>query len=187
MNEELEILAERSKKGDSEAYSEIVRLLQQKIFCYCLPMIGNKQDAEDAVQEVFINAFDKLASYRKTGSFIGWVYTIAHNVCINKINRRRRLNVLLTRFRSENSFSQTAVNLEKTTEDTLSLLDPLNSFERSLIVLKVLHDKSYNEISLIVGGNPTMLRKKFERARAKLQRIHGKQKNLALKEGVLID
>ena len=170
MNDELEQLAERSKRGDREAFSQIVRLLQQQIFRYCYPMIGNKQDAEDAVQEVFVRAYEKLHLYRENGSFTAWMYKIAHNVSINMIHRRRRLRGLLVRFTYEYNTSQQP---EASTDETLALLSELSAFERSLVILKVIHDKSYNEISVILGGSPAYLRKKYERAKAKLQRNHG--------------
>lgn len=170
MNYTLEELVYLAKQGDRDAFSEIVKQMQQKIFQYCYPMVGNRQDAEDIVQDVFVRAYENLTNYKEFGSFTGWLFTIAHRICLNKIRKRGRFSALIRRVASEDASRSKLKNLDISNEEVLSLLDSLDLKVRGIVILKVLHDMSYEEISIIVGIKSANLRKQFERARRKLQR-----------------
>ncbi|MFC4598642.1 RNA polymerase sigma factor [Cohnella hongkongensis] len=172
-DESLHELADAAQKGDLEAFSEIVARMQQPLFRYCFPMLGNRQDAEDTVQEVFVRAYANLHKYRENRNFTGWLFTIAHRLCLNRLKKRSRWRMLLAK--AANEEAERSGNVEPAEEEGLSLLASLQPKQRELIVLKVLHEMSYEEISEIVGVPAINLRKQFERTRRKLQREHPNQ------------
>ena len=63
--EDLENLVTRIQQGDTHEYATIVRTFQQPIFRYCYRMLDNKQDAEDAVQDIFIKAYRSLHQFKQ--------------------------------------------------------------------------------------------------------------------------
>lgn len=167
MNKHIDDLVDLARKGDRQAYSEIVIAMQQEIFRYCYPMLGNRQDAEDMVQETFIRAYKHLGKYRAEGRFQGWLFTIAHRLCLNKLRRKNRFRALMNKLESETSASHT---VEAPDIEAFSLLDSLPPKAKALVILRVLHDMSYEEIGTILGISASSLRKQYERARKKLQK-----------------
>lgn len=170
MGDEVEKWVESARRGDRQAFSEIVRLTQQKVFRYCYPMVANRQDAEDMVQETFIRAYRSLGSYEESGRFTGWLLTIAHRTCLNKLKRKGRVHALLQKLANEGTSAIESDHYDESNEEALSLLDSLKPKVRAIVVLKVIHDLSYEEISAIVGIQASSLRKQFERARKQLQK-----------------
>jgi RNA polymerase sigma-70 factor (ECF subfamily) len=86
-------LARRALAGDVGAYGELVRRHQGRVFAICLRMMGNRQDAEDMSQEVFIRAFEKLDRYDPERPFGPWVRKVAVNICLNALRGRGRKEV----------------------------------------------------------------------------------------------
>jgi len=75
----------RLRNGDDRAFEELVRIYQNRIFGLSLRMIGNRQEAEDLAQEVFMTVHRAIGSYRGDGRFYTWLYRIAVNTCKNRI------------------------------------------------------------------------------------------------------
>jgi RNA polymerase sigma-70 factor (ECF subfamily) len=160
----------RAQAGDPLAFSEIVLHLQQKVFRYCYPMLGHRQDAEDVVQEVFVRAYKHLGKYRNHTNFTGWVLTIAHRLTMNKLRTNYRLVALFRKMASHSA--QHIPFIDHSREEVLCMLDALSPKLREVVVLRIIHDMSYEEISRIVGTSSAALRKQFERARHQLELQH---------------
>lgn len=178
MSHELTHLIELAKGGDHQAFAEIVKLKQQQVYRYCYPMIGNHHDAEDVVQETFVVAYQKFSSYREIGQFTGWLLTIAHRTCLNRLKADSRFRSLLQKMRSVRATESDYYPSLHSNDEVLSMLKRLSPNARSVVVLKVLHDMTYEEIREIVGIPSNVLRKRFERAKKQLQTeadVHQKQ------------
>jgi RNA polymerase sigma-70 factor (ECF subfamily) len=84
----------RFLEGDQEAFSQIVREWERRIYNLALRFLGNREDAQDAVQDTFISVFKSLPSLRDPGSFPTWLYRITLNHCRMRW-RNRDLDVSL--------------------------------------------------------------------------------------------
>lgn len=82
-------LIERARRGDLDAFNDLVELHQRAVYNLCLRMIGNAAAAEDSAQEAFLSAWRGLAGYRG-GSFRSWLMRIASNACTDELRRRVR-------------------------------------------------------------------------------------------------
>jgi RNA polymerase sigma-70 factor (ECF subfamily) len=78
---ETEEAVRRFIKGEEEAFSPIVRCWEKKIYNLAWRMVGNREDAQDIVQETFLSVFKAIRGLRDPGSFATWVYQIALNHC----------------------------------------------------------------------------------------------------------
>jgi len=76
--------------GDADAYSELVRRYYAPCARFAFRMLGNRQDAEDAVQEAFLRAYRALGRYRERDLFRSWLYRILANQCRSAARRRHR-------------------------------------------------------------------------------------------------
>ncbi len=83
-------LVEKAKQGDVEAFAELVRRCQEKIYHTILALTRNHQDANDLAQETFIRAFKSLRNFKQHSSFYTWLYRIAVNLTLNFLKRRKR-------------------------------------------------------------------------------------------------
>src|SRR5207247_11468266 len=83
------LLIKRARQGDMEAYDELVRRYQERIYATIYHMTANHEDANDLAQETFIKAFQALKSFKGDSSFFTWVYRIAVNKTINFLKQRK--------------------------------------------------------------------------------------------------
>jgi len=84
-----EQLVELAVSEDPEAFGEIVRRWERKIFALCFGMLGREDDAGDAAQEAFIAAYRNLANFRGEAKVSSWLHRIAVNQCLT-IKRRQK-------------------------------------------------------------------------------------------------
>src|SRR5512141_682339 len=77
-----EELVELAVSGDPDAFGEIVRRWERKIFALCFGMLGREDDAADAAQETFISAFRSLSGFRGEARVSSWLHRIAVNQCL---------------------------------------------------------------------------------------------------------
>ena len=84
-----EQIVERALAGDAEAFGEIVRRWERRIFALAYGMLGRQEDARDATQETFLAAFRSLRGFRGEAKVSSWLHRIAVNQCITRQRRAR--------------------------------------------------------------------------------------------------
>ncbi len=82
-------LIERFKQGDADAMEEIISRYEDALYNFGLRMCGQKQDAEDIIQDTFLSAFRYLESFREETSLKNWLYKIAANACF-RMRRKKK-------------------------------------------------------------------------------------------------
>jgi len=85
-----DVLVELAKRGGAEAFSELARRHQQRIYRLIFGMTRNHSDTDDLTQEVFLTAFKSIPGFRGTAGFYTWIYRIAVNLTLNFLRRRGR-------------------------------------------------------------------------------------------------
>ena len=84
-------LARLARRGDQRAFAEIVDLYKDKLYHLAYRMTGNRQEAEDVVQEAFLRVYKNLDRYDENQKFSTWIYRIATNLCIDRLRKRRAI------------------------------------------------------------------------------------------------
>ncbi len=148
----------------------LVKRYGRGIFSYCFHLLRNKEDAEDAVQEIFLKVY-KNYKKKKTDDFSLWIYKIAYNHCLNVLRYIRKFKGQVTF--EDNMFSYYLTpeeELENTefSEQIQSALGRLSVLQKNIIILRAVEGLNYEDISKITKHRPESIRKNYERAKRKI-------------------
>src|ERR1700753_3592540 len=150
-------LVERAAGGDSEAFDQIMIYSQRKVMLTTWRMLGNREDARDATQEVYLRVYKYLGGYRPEQDFFGWLYRIVVNVCRDMSRRRQAQERQTTSLESELETGTRQPAAEATVEEAAlsaerkrligRALADLPEKERAVIVLRDLEGLSTEEVA----------------------------------------
>jgi RNA polymerase sigma-70 factor (ECF subfamily) len=150
-----EIIVERALTGDAEAFGEIVRRWERRIFALAYGMLGREEDARDATQETFLAAFRNLRGFRGEAKVSSWLHRIAVNQCITRQRRAKvRNESAFEDDEAANSFAAPAGSspaiVAEGREKTLAVRRALNSLPielRQVVVMKEFEELTFREIA----------------------------------------
>ncbi|MGG1657820.1 RNA polymerase sigma factor [Brevibacillus sp. NRS-1366] len=171
--------------GDYDGYEQLIDHFQNPIYRYCYHLLGHHQEAEDAVQDIFIKTYQNIAKYQQNGTFSAWLYKIAYYHCLNLIKRRKLVQWLPFLFNEEQYTSISPhVPLEEGefNDAILCALSKLSIEERNVLILRIVEEKSYEQISMILPYKEASLRKKYERAVQKFKKYYSSGKGADISE-----
>jgi RNA polymerase sigma-70 factor (ECF subfamily) len=179
-----ESLVRRARRGDLEAYDELVRLHQERIYATVYHMTANHEDANDLAQESFIKAFHALKSFKGGSSFYTWLYRIAVNKTINFLKQRKNRTHLSLNdldLKTEHDPDLMALISDKTPRREAGLtelqeklneaLQKLSQPHRLVVVLHDVQGQSHEEIAKIMDCNIGTVRSRLFYARQQLQAL----------------
>ena len=89
-----EVLVKQSKEGDLSSFEELAKRYEKKIYNLAYRITGNREDASDVLQETFLQAFRKLASFKSKAKFTTWLYRIAVNICLMRKRREKKMGTI---------------------------------------------------------------------------------------------
>ena len=165
--------------GEERAFTELVERYQTRLLNFIYRTIGDRDRAEDLVQEVFIRVHRHLHRFDRSKKFSTWVYTIASNLAKNELrNRSRNPLVLFQTMQGDHDEEDRPLQFEDTTSrpDDLfrrrhlrelveSTVAKLPEHHRQVFVLRELEGKSYEEIAEITSCNLGTVKSRLNRAR----------------------
>jgi RNA polymerase sigma-70 factor (ECF subfamily) len=152
-----EIIVERALTGDAEAFGEIVRRWERRIFALTYGMLGREDDARDATQETFLAAFRNLRGFRGEAKVSSWLHRIAVNQCISRQRRSKvRSEAALDDEQEKHASSfVTSVNysparVAEGRQETFAVRRAINSLPvelRQVVVMKEFEELTFREIA----------------------------------------
>lgn len=184
---EINALIEAHLGGDPHAFAQIVSRYQLRLLNFVYRMIGDRDRAEDLVQEAFLRVHRHLDRFDRSRKFSTWIYTIASNLAKNELRNRSRSPMLtFDQARPRHEPEDPAIEFEDTTtrpddlaerRDLKSLVDQtvaqLSSNHREVFVLRELEGKSYEEIAEIMHCNLGTVKSRLNRARQSFAELIG--------------
>jgi RNA polymerase sigma-70 factor (ECF subfamily) len=165
-------LVAAAKSGDHEAFERLVKAYQDRLFNGIVQIVHSRDDAEDVVQDAFIQAYQKLASFRGKSSFYTWLYRIAVNLAFSS-GRKRRTQVSLDQsydvvgnepLDPSGSPSQRMERREQVGQIRRALAS-LSDEHRTVLVLRGIEGFDYETIAEVLNLNPGTVRSRIHRAR----------------------
>ncbi len=190
-----EKLVERLKRRDEAAFNELIRLYQGRIFRLVFRMLGDRSEAEDLAQEVFITVFKSIDGFRGDSKLSTWLYRVATNHCKNRIKyldrrargKKKEFDEIAEHGALESATMNPSAHIArpdqmmeaKQKERILQLaIASLEDEHRELIVFRDIEHMTYEQIQEITGLAEGTVKSRLHRARNSLRR-----KVLRLSEG----
>ncbi|GAB4157308.1 MAG: RNA polymerase sigma factor [Winogradskyella sp.] len=187
-----EQIIEQLKQGNSAVFSQLIEDYQQKVFGTCISFVPNKEDAEDLVQDVFLEVYNSISKFKGNSKLSTWIYRITTNKClefIRKKNTKKRSGFLRPLFSDDFSIDKTNYFTEfnhpgfllENKELNKTLFKAINALPENQATVFTLHKidgKSYQEIADIIHKSVSSVESLMFRARKNLQqRLYNYYKN----------
>ncbi len=166
---------ERLRTGDAGAFEDLVTAYQHRVFAVAYRMLGNRAEAEEAAQEVFLRAYRALGAFRGDARLSTWLYAITSRLCLSRLgSAERRLahvrdEALLDGLVSAETSVATALEQREQQAALQRAISELPNDRRILVVLRDLEGLSYEEISQTLDLTLGTVRSRLHRARLELK------------------
>ncbi len=176
-----ESLVELARQGDEESFRLIFEQHHRIVLRFIYGIIGNIALAEELTQETFLSAYRSLDSYTEEGKLASWLCGIAKNVSRNSM--RSSKDEIISNALNEQKILEVKDNINQSPDNILLdgelndkirlALQSLDDDKRTVFILKVLRQLSYEDISQITGSTIPKLKTDLHRARLEMKRLIG--------------
>ncbi len=177
---------ERLRARDERAFNQLVRAYERRVFGLVFRMLGNREEAEDLAQEVFVQIFKAIDQFRGDARLSTWIYRIAVNLCKNRskylsrrhANKQDDIEALGDRAPMSTAKGTTAGSIARPDDLLVGMqvervvqqaIDSLEPEFREALILRDVEDLSYEEIAQITGLPDGTVKSRIHRARTQLK------------------
>ena len=167
------------REKNPEKYEEIIKRYQGKLFAYLRRLVGNQEEAEDLLQDVFIKAYINLHSYDCSRKFSSWIYRISHNEAVNYLKRKSLKKLVYWEDINSTKDKLKSCSTEKgadkvwerkeTNREVNEAIGRLPIKYKQVLLLRYFSDNSYEEIGEILDKPVNTVGTLINRAKKKLQ------------------
>ena len=183
----------RLKGGDLQAFEMIVRRYGGRLLTTARRLLGNDHDAQDAVQETFISAFNSIASFRGDARLFTWLHRIVVNAALAQLRRRRRwsevpIHDLLPRFEANGCWAEgtapsfgaveTLTDARDTRQAVRRCITQLPDIYRSVLILRDIEELDTSEVGRMLSINVNTVKIRLHRARQALKSLIDRESSL---------
>ncbi len=180
-------MVDRARAGDMGAFEGLVRRHQGRVFTLALRMLGDRAEAEDMAQEIFLKAYRGLKAFRGASRFSTWLHAIASHHCLNHLEARRRRPLQSARGggRPDRAGNDPPAPLDRLADDApradllleradlarlvQAELAHLTEEHRLVLILRDIQGLSYEEIAETLGLELGTVRSRLHRARMEMK------------------
>lgn len=169
--EQERVWIQATRKGDPAAFNRLVLKWERPIYNLVLRMLGNREDAAETTQEVFLSAFRNIAGFKRQARFSTWLYRIAVNHCITRLRRRplqfQTWEEEATSHELQGASSPTwkrqdeeviRIERQRIVRRSLARLSPV---QRVVVELKFYREETFSEISEILNLPESTVKSRF--------------------------
>jgi RNA polymerase sigma-70 factor (ECF subfamily) len=169
-------LVDRARRGDREAFTQLIVQYQVSLYNMALRMVGRPDDAADIAQEAFLRAWEKIRTLRDA-PFKSWLFQIAANLCYDHFRRGRRYGVMPDEDQTSNLVGlgiampdpQERAEANERTRLVRDSISALDHDMRIAIILRDVNGMAYDEIAAILRVPLGTVKSRIARARAQVQ------------------
>lgn len=177
-------LVSLSKEGDQDAFAQLVRDNERRVYHLALRMLGNPEDAEEAAQEAFLSAWRGLPAFKAESAFSTWLYRLTANLCIDILRKEKRRREIVSIHSLDDDedgdpiqvadlrFDPESEAMRHELQEALARgLDALSPDHRQVLTLRELGGLSYGEIAQRLRLEEGTVKSRIARARLQLRKI----------------
>jgi RNA polymerase sigma-70 factor (ECF subfamily) len=173
-------LVRRAQAQDKEAFEELVRRHQHRVFAVAGGILRRREDAEDIAQQVFVKAYFSLKRFDQRAAFSTWLYKITVNECWDLLRKRKVRPLVYESDLSEEQARQFGATDERASEEpdiseklvarqrVQNLMAGLDERDRTMLILKEVEGFAVEEIAEILGLNANTVKVRLFRARRRV-------------------
>lgn len=166
-------LVEACKRQDRRAQQKLYSQYARAMYNICLRMMGNEADAEDMLQNAFVDVFLKIDSYRGDATIGAWIKRIVINTCINHLKKRRldttEWDDTIGDLPAESSYDEDRDSLN--VERIKRAMDELPDGYRTVFSLYLIEGYDHKEIADIMGVTEATSKSQYSRAKQKMREL----------------
>lgn len=173
-------LVRRAQREDKEAFEELIRRHQHRVFAVAGGIVRRREDVEDVAQQVFVKAYFSLKRFDQRAAFSTWLYKITVNECWDMLRKRKVRPLVYEADLSEEQARQVINSAEKGKDEpdiserlearqrVERLLDGLDERDRLMLILKEVEGFSIEEIADVLDLNANTVKVRLFRARRRV-------------------
>ncbi len=170
-------LIERASGGDPAAFNRLMEIHEKRMYAVALRMCGNREDAQDCLQEAMLRVYRAISNFKGQSSFGTWVYRITMNTCLDELRRKKnKQNTSLDNMldqgwapTDESSSPEKKVMQNEMRQSIANSIRDLPEDMRSAIIMRDVHGYSYDEIADMLNVNVGTIKSRISRGREKLR------------------
>ena len=166
-DDELKQAVKDLKKGSAEAFQILYAKYNNKVYRFCLRMLGDEAQAKDAFQETFIRVYEHRKDFHGK-NFAAWLFTIARHTCLNFIRARKDHDSFDEVFHGKKTERQSDIGMKEYIESAIQMLPPAM---REAIILREYEELTYQEISDVLGIDLSLAKVRVHRGRVLLRKL----------------
>lgn len=188
-DEELVARCKAELPGNTRSYELLVQRYLSRVYGITYRVVGNKEEAEDITQEVFIKVYHGLKKFEQQASFSTWIYRIATNTALDSLDKmERRPKIHFRLFSSKNDSQESgqsgpdllaasetepeeAAQQSELRECIKNVLKKLDREQARLLLLRDFDDRSYEEIARLLEAGLSAVKMRIHRARLAFQHL----------------
>lgn len=179
-------LVARLRAGDEEAFEEVVRAYSGRLLAVTRRILGSDEDARDAVQDAFLNAFRSVDRFEGSAKLSTWLHRIAVNASLMKLRTRKRkpeqsIETLLPNFQEDGHHAERFASWDEPVDQAMArretrglvrrLIDQLPDSYRTVLVLRDIEGLDTEEAARMLGLTPNAAKIRLHRARQALRTL----------------
>ena len=166
------------QKGDVLAMDELLKRYKNPIFHFAYRFLGNRDEAQEIAQEVFLRIHIQKDRYKPMGKFSTWIFAIAHHLCVSVIRKRRRFVLWPRKKDQEDAYVDFSSSDPSPDESTIQndlqktvkrCIDTLPFLQKEALVLREYHAMSYEDIAATMKRSINTVKSLVHRARMNLK------------------
>ncbi len=183
-----ERLVQRAAGGEERAFAAIFDRYHQPLYRYCLAIVGNSQDAQDALQNTMLKVLRALPGEGREIKLKPWLYRIAHNESIDLLRRRRDTHEIGAELAAPGPSLAEELSLRERLSRLLSDINELPARQRGALVMRELAGLDFDGIAGALGTSPAVARQTLYEARLSLHQMdEGREMDCAIVTKALSD
>lgn len=170
-----DVLVDRARQGDLEAFEQLVAKYENRVFTIAYRYTGNYADASDLAQEAFIRFYRSIGSFRGESTLLTWLSRVVTNVCKDELRRRAKNKTVSMDEMTEKGQALDVEGVIRPLEETVltkewqeeiqQILNSLTEEHRTVIIMRDIQGYSYEEIALFLKCSLGTVKSRINRAR----------------------